>query len=115
MEQLNSGESKTIFRNISYIHFIGLIASGKHAWQEEEEIRKDSNTVLILQEQLCISELFRDIPDAILLILHYRSERFLQVHLSCRMCNQFTFHHQFGIDTWRSQFEQKTDNILSAC
>ena len=26
---------------------------------------------------------------------------FLQVHLSCRMCNQFTFHHQFGIDTGR--------------
>ena len=52
---------------------IDLIASGKHAWQEEEEeTRKDSSTVLILQEQLCISELFRDIQDAILLILHYR-------------------------------------------
>ena len=43
------------------------------------------------------------------------SGRFLLVHLSCRMCNQFTFHHQFGIDTWRSTFEQKTDSILSAC
>ena len=31
------------------------------------------------------------------------------------MCNQFTFHHQFGIDTWRSKFEQQTDSILSAC
>ena len=32
---------------------------------------------------------------------------FLPVHLSCRMCNQSTFHYQFGIDTRRSKFEQK--------
>ena len=31
------------------------------------------------------------------------------------MCNQFPFHHQFGIDTRRSNFEQQTDSILSAC
>ena len=31
------------------------------------------------------------------------------------MCNQFTFHHQFRIDTGRPKFEQKTDSILSAC
>ena len=30
------------------------------------------------------------------------------------MCNQFTFHHQFRIDTGRSKFEQKTDRILSS-
>ena len=42
-------------------------------------------------------------------------EQLLPVHLSCRMCNQFTLHHQFGIDTWRSKFEQQTDSILSAC
>ena len=35
--------------------------------------RKYSSTVLILQEQLCISELFKDILDAILLILHCRT------------------------------------------
>ena len=28
------------------------------------------------------------------------------------MCNQLTFHHQFGIDTWRSKFEQQTDSIF---
>ena len=60
MERLNSGEVKTIFRNSSQILLIGLIASGKHAWQLEEEIWKDSSTVLILQEPLCISELFRE-------------------------------------------------------
>ena len=43
------------------------------------------------------------------------SERLLTVHFSCRMCNQFTLHHQFRIDTRRSNFEQQTDSILSAC
>ena len=33
----------------------------------------DSSTVLIIQEQLFISELFKDIQDAILLILHYKT------------------------------------------
>ena len=28
------------------------------------------------------------------------------------MCNQFTFHHQFGIDTGRSKFERQTDRIF---
>ena len=36
----NSGELKKIFRNISCIALIGLIASGRKAWQEEEETRK---------------------------------------------------------------------------
>ena len=40
------------------------------------------------------------------------SGRFLQVHLARRMCNQFTLHHQFGIATWRSKFEHKTDSIF---
>ena len=31
------------------------------------------------------------------------------------MCNQFALHHQFGIDTWRSKFEQQTDSVHSAC
>ena len=35
--------------------------------------RKDISSVLILQEQLCISELFKDIQEAILLILLYRT------------------------------------------
>ena len=35
--------------------------------------KRDCNTVLIIQEQLFFSELFKDIQDAILLILHYRT------------------------------------------
>ena len=38
----------------------------------------------------------------------------LPIQLSCRMCNQFAFHHQFGIDIWMSKFEQQTDSVLLA-
>ena len=40
---------------------------------------------------------------------------FFEYHLSRWMCNQFTFHHKFRIDTGRPKFEQTTDSILSAC
>ena len=39
MELFNSGELKRIFRNISRIVLIGPIASGRKAWEEEEELR----------------------------------------------------------------------------
>ena len=73
MEQLNSGELKIIFRNISRVVLIGLTTSGRKAWQEEEETRKDTSIVLIHQEQSCISELFKVIQDAILLILLFKT------------------------------------------
>ena len=73
MERLNSGESKTIFRNISCIVIFGLTKSGRKAWQEEEETRKDTSIVLISHEQSCTSELFKAIQDAVLLILLYRT------------------------------------------
>ena len=50
MEQLKSGESKTIFRKFSGIVIIGLTISGRKAWQEEEETRKDTRIALIRQE-----------------------------------------------------------------
>ena len=42
---------------------IGLTKSGRAAWQEAEETRKD--TVQIHQEQSCTSELFKAIQDAV--------------------------------------------------
>ena len=110
---------KIIFRSILCILNIGLMQNGRAAWQEEEETIKKISIVLILREKFFPSELFKVIQDAILLILFTRqcldSGQFLRVHLSRWMCNQFTFHHQFRIDTGRSKFEQSTDNILSAC
>ena len=108
MEQLNSGELKKIFRSISCIVIIGLTTSGQHAWQEVEETRKDTSIVLILQEQLCTSELFKGIQDAVPLILLYF------FHIMSDVPSIY-IHHQFGIDTGRSKFEQQTDSVLSAC
>ena len=34
----------------------------------------------------------------------FNPEQFLRVHLSHRMCNQFTFHHEFRIDTGEDKF-----------
>ena len=46
---------------------------GKHSWQQEEEQKGDISTALMIQEQFFISELFKDIQDAILMILHQRT------------------------------------------
>ena len=73
MERLNSGEFKTIFRNISSTVIIGLTTSGRAAWQEEEDTTKDTSIVLMLQEKFFTSELSMVIQDGILLILHYRT------------------------------------------
>ena len=72
-KKLINGELKRIFRNISRTVLIGLTTGGRKAWQEEEETRKDTSIVLILHEQFCISELFKDIQVAALLILFYRT------------------------------------------
>ena len=82
IERFNSGDLKRIFRNISRTVFIGLTTSGKRAWQEEEETRRDASIVLIHQEQSCTSELFKAIQDAVSLFLRYRcySEQLFPVH-----------------------------------
>ena len=73
MERFISGELETIFRINFHKYFIGLTIDGQHAWQQEEEQKRDSSTALMIQEQLFISELFKDIQDVISLILHYRT------------------------------------------
>ena len=90
MERLNSGDSQTIFKNISCIVIIGLTTSGRKAWQEEEETRKDTSIVLIRQEQSCTSELFKTIQDAVSLILLYRTM------LLFRAAASNTFIHHVG-------------------
>ena len=52
---------------------IGRTIVGNYAWQQEEEQKGDISIALILQEQLFISELFKDIQDVISLILLYRT------------------------------------------
>ena len=111
MERLNSGESKTIFRHISCIVIIGLTRRRKqekipvlYSFTRSNLVLPSSSRSFRTQSHWSFSTRQCDY-----------SEQLLPMHLSCRMCNQFTFHHQFGIDTWRSEFEQQTDSILSAC
>ena len=59
--------------SISHKYIIGRTIVGNYAWQQEEEQKGDISTALIFQEQLFISELFKDIQDVISLILHYRT------------------------------------------
>ena len=112
MERLNSGELKTIFRNISCIVIIGLTTSGKAQWQEEET-RKDFNIVPIHQDKkFFTSELFKVIQDAVSLILLCRTmSLFRTVSLSTFIISDVQsiyIHHQLRIDTRRSKFEQQT-------
>ena len=72
-ERLNSGDEKIIFGTILCIVNIGLMKSERAQWQKEKETRKDFNIVPILQEKFFTSELFKDIQDAISLILHCRT------------------------------------------
>ena len=58
---------KIIFRVILCFVINGLTKSGRAAWQEEEDTRTVFSIVLILQEKICTSELFKVIQDAILL------------------------------------------------
>ena len=51
---------------------------GKRACQQEEEQKGDISTVLIFQEQLFISELFKDIQDAISLMLSLQDNVIIQ-------------------------------------
>ena len=73
MERFISGESKKIFRINSHSLFIGLTIVGMFAWQQEVERKGEISTALTVQEQLFISELFKDIQDVISLILHCRT------------------------------------------
>ena len=72
-QTVQRGGSRIFFRINFHKYFIGRMIVGKHAYQQEEEQKGDISIVLIFQEQLFISELFKDIQDAISLILHYRT------------------------------------------
>ena len=71
MEQLNSGESSFIFGINFHKTNFGLMIVGKFVWQQEEDQKEDISIALIFQEQFFTSALFKDILEAISLILHY--------------------------------------------
>ena len=72
-EQFNSGESSCIFGINFHTTNIGRMIVGKHVWQQEEEQKVDISVVLLFQEQLFPSELFKDTQDVVSLILCYKT------------------------------------------
>ena len=115
MERLNSGESKIIFRNILCILNIGLMklkstmARGRHK-KRYQYCTDSSGEILYLRALQGHSR--RKLVDPWSQDNVINPERFHRVHLSRWICNQFTFHQQFRIDTGKSKFQQTTDNIL---
>ena len=107
-----------IFKNISCIAIIGLTNSRRVAWQEEEETRKDTSIVLILQEQFCTSELFNFILDAVLVILHHKTKSlFGTVSLSTFVMSdvQSIYISSSTLDCYLEVKIRATDRQYSSC
>ena len=73
MEQFNFTESNSIFEINSHKYSIGLMIDGKLVWLQEEDPNEDISIALIIWDQSFISVLFKDILEAISLILRYRT------------------------------------------
>ena len=73
MEQLNSTNSNSIFEIIIHKYIIGLMIVGKLVWLQEEDRKEDISIALMIREQFSTSVLFKDILEAISLILRYRT------------------------------------------
>ena len=118
MERLNSGDSRIIFGTISFIVNVGRMKSGRVQWQEAEETRKDVQYCTdpsrkeILHLRALQGHSGRNLIDLSSQDNVLTIERFLQAHLSHRMCDQFAFHHKFRSDTAKSS--KKTDSIPAA-
>ena len=82
MEQLNSARLSIIFEIIIHKNRIGLMINGKLVWLQEEDSNEDISIALIIWEQLSISVLFKDILEAISLILRYRTTCWLDLEYS---------------------------------
>ena len=73
-ERFISGKWRKILRINSHNRCFGLTVDGKHVWrQQEEEQKGDFSNALVIREEFSTSELLKEIQDAILLILHYRT------------------------------------------
>ena len=109
-------ENKIIFRIILCILNIGLMKwksiMAKGGWNKKRFQYCTDPSGEILYTRALQGHSGRSLIESFITGQCHYSGRFLPIHLSCRMCNQFTFHHQFRIDTGRTKFEQKTDSIF---
>ena len=100
MERMNSGDEKIIFGTILNDLYIGLMKSGRAQWAKGGENKKrfqyctdlsgqEINFLRALQGHSGRNLIHPSITGQ---CTHYG--RFLRVHLSRWMCNQFTLHHK---------------------
>ena len=73
MEQLNSARQNFIFKIIIHKYRIGLMIDGKLVWLQEEDPDEDISIALLIWEQSFTSVPFKDMLEAISLILLYRT------------------------------------------
>ena len=62
-----------IFEIIVHKYIIGLMIDGKLVWLQEEDRKEDISIALMIREEFSTSVLFKDILEAISLILRYRT------------------------------------------
>ena len=77
MEQLNSTKSISIFEIIIHKYKFGLMIVGKLVWLEVR--KEDISIALMIREEFSTSVLFKDIVEAISLILRYRTMWWLEL------------------------------------
>ena len=73
MEQLNSTKSNSIFEIIIHKYKFGLMIVGNLVWQQEEVRKEDISIALMIRDEFSTSVLFKNILEAISLILRYRT------------------------------------------
>ena len=73
MEQFSSTKYNFIFEIIIHKYRIGPMIDGKLVWLQAEDPNEVFSIALITWDQLFTSELFKDILEAISLILRYRT------------------------------------------
>ena len=118
MEQFNSGELKKVFRNNSCFALIGLIASGRHVWQEEKQ--EHIPVLYWLFRNNCVSpspsRTFRTHSYWSFITGQFDySEQLLPIKKSCRMCSNLHSIMNSGLIPGGQIFKQQTDSVLSAC
>ena len=114
MERLNSGELKVIFRIILCFVRPMMTKSGR---AQNGRRRRTQENISVLYWFFKNNSLLPSSPRSFRMQSYWSfitgqcrdSGRFLQVHLSRRMCDQFTFHR---IDTGRSKFEPQVFFLL---
>ena len=114
MVRSNSGDWKMIFGTSLSTLDICQMMYGRARWQKEEDKRKDFNTVLIRQDKKFFTSERTQSHWSYTARQCANTEQCLRVHLSYWMCNQFTLHHKFRINSAEDKILARNDRRYSS-